>query len=405
MSDPNSKTEDFSLYELSVNEAYEAYQRFRLQCPVAWTDANSGHWVLTRYKDVRAAAKDWQTFSSEQGVEIPRAEAAGPSVIRTDPPIHTEYRALFQEILNQKTILELQPYVIEVVHQLMDGFNDDGACDLVSQLTEQLPPAVICRLVGLDPELAFEMRDVSIRLGGSYKDPSKFAAAAADFRAFVLPQIEDRRKAPRGDFLTRLATEPFRGEPISDGAIVQMMVGFLLAGHESTTAAMSSTLFHLLSQPVRIQSVMADERLLVSAVEESLRLNTPFHYFRRTTTCPADVDGVQLPRSADVMLNYAAANRDPEIFSDPDTFVIDRRPNPHLAMGFGVHTCVGAPLARMELRVGIPEILRRYNDLRLACPAEAVGWDFLGGNLAFIRSLPVRFTPAPRPGAAVPAAA
>ena len=197
------------------------------------------------------------------------------------------------------------------------------------------------------------MRDVSIRLGGSYKDPSKFAAAAADFRAFVLPQIEDRRKAPRGDFLTRLATEPFRGEPISDGAIVQMMVGFLLAGHESTTAAMSSTLFHLLSEPVRIQSVMADERLLVSAVEESLRLNTPFHYFRRTTRCPAYVGGVQLPMSADVMLNFAAANRDPEIFSDPDTFVIDRRPNPHLAMGFGVHTCVGAPLARMELRVGI----------------------------------------------------
>jgi len=164
------------------------------------------------------------------------------------------------------------------------------------------------------------------------------------------------------------------------------MIGFLLAGHESTTAAMSSVLYHVLSKRL-------DDGLLSSAIEETLRLNTPFHQFRRVTTCPVDVDGTALPEGSDVMLNYAAANRDPAAFDAPDDFVPDRRPNRHLAFGFGVHTCVGAPLARMELRVAIPELLHRFPDLRLA--EDGAEWNFLGGNLAFVHELRARFTPEP----------
>ena len=381
----------FSLYEISVDEAYAAYERFRRECPVAPSEAFTPHWILTRYSDVRAAARDWQTFSSAQGHDLPK-RATYETAITTDPPLHDEYRNLMQEVLNHKTINALQPYVVQLSHRLVDAFAADGACDLVRQFTEQLPPAVICRIVGLDDELAYELRDVSIRLGKSWESPQGFAAALDDFRAFVLPQIEERRAAPRDDYLTRLATKPFRDAPLPDENIVMMMIGFLLAGHESTTAAMSSLLLHLLSEPDWRAAALADERLLSSMVEETLRLNTPFHQFRRATTCPVEIEETALPEGADVMLNYAAANRDPEVFDRPDEFVPDRRPNPHLGFGFGVHTCVGAPLARMELRVAVPELLRRLPDLRLNSPD--VEWEFLGGDLAFIPELLAVFTPA-----------
>jgi cytochrome P450 len=170
-----------------------------------------------------------------------------------------------------------------------------------------------------------------------------------------------------------------------------LLIGFLLAGHESTTAALTSALYHLLRRPAHAAAVLADDRLLSAAIEETLRLDTPFHHFRRVTTCPVEIAGTELPEGADVMLNYAAANRDPDVFERPDDFVVDRRPNPHLGFGFGIHTCVGAPLARMELRTAIPELLRRLPDLRLA--DDRSEWAFLGGNLAFLRELRVTFSP------------
>ena len=382
--------EAFSLYDVSVKEAYSTYERFRESCQVGHTQAFGGHWILTRYTDVRAAAKDWQRFSSADGVDLPRQGERVSSIISSDPPLHGEFRDLFQEVLNQRTINALGPYVSSLAHQLMDRFESDGHCDLVPEFTEQLPPAVICRIVGLDADLAYEMRDVSIRLGSSFHDPDLFSAAQAEFRQFVGPQIEMRRSNPRNDFLTRLSTRPFRGEPIPDDTIIQLMIGFLLAGHESTTAAMSGAFFHLLSTPGRNQAAR-DEKFLSRVIEETLRLNTPFHQFRRTTTCPIDLEGMRLPLGAHVLLNYASANRDPMVFDQPEAFVPDRQPNPHLAFGFGIHTCVGAPLARMELRVAISELLGRLPDIALPDPPASIDWEFLGGNLAFIKALKATF--------------
>jgi cytochrome P450 len=383
---------DFSLYEIDVDEAERTYERWQRECPVARSEAFGGHWILTRYDDVRAAAKDWSTFSSADGVDLPKQGARVTSIISSDPPLHGEFRELFQEGVNQKTINDLEPYVVSLAHRLMDGFAAEGSCDLVTEFAEQLPPAVICRILGLDAELAYEMRDVSIRLGSSFGDAAAFNAALEDFRGFVMPQVEARRAAPREDFLTRLVTEPFRGEPIPDPTIVQMMVGFMLAGHESTTAAMSSTLFHLLARPALAAAVRDDARKMSSAIEEALRLNTPFHQFRRVTTCPVSVAGTDVPEGAHVLLNYAAANRDPSAFDRPDEFVPDRRPNRHMAFGFGIHTCVGAPLARMELRVAIRELLRRFPDMAVADDPSSIRWDFMGGNLAFIRELRATFS-------------
>ncbi len=382
--------ESFTLYDIDVSEAYASYDRFRRECPAARSEAFGGHWILTRYDDIRAAAKNWEVFSSADGHDLPKNDLP-ETAITTDPPLHDEYRDLMAEVLNQQTINDLEDYVVDLTHRLIDDFAAAGSVDLVTQFTEHLPPTVICRIVGLDAELALEMREVSIRLGGSWGDPAEFDAARRDLGAFILPQIEERRSAPRDDYLTRLATQPFKGKPIADATITQMMIGFLLAGHESTTAAMSSVLFHLLANPEYADRAREDERFLSGAIEEALRLNTPFHQFRRTTTCPVTIGSADVPEGGYVMLNYAAANRDPDVFDRPAEFVPERRPNRHLGFGFGIHTCIGAPLARMELRIAIPELLRRLPDLRLE--DEPVDWTFLGGNLAFIPALRATFTP------------
>ena len=379
---------DLSLHDAPVDGAYASYAELRQRCPVAHNAEYGGHWLLTRYEDVRRAAKDWERFSSADGVDFPPA-GMPETLISSDPPAHTDFRRSDREAINPETVAAIRPYVADLADRLIDGFATDGPVDLVASFAEQIPPAAIARIVGLDPELATEMREVSIRVGEAFGDPERFGPAMADFAHFVFPQIEERRRHPRDDHLTRMATRPVRGQLYTDEQILFGMVGFLLAGHESTTAAMASTVFRLLEERERWVAAHDDPDLLARTIEESLRLDTPFHQFRRRTTCPVDVGEVQLPEQANVALNFAAANRDPQIFRDPDAFVIDRKPNPHMAFGYGIHVCLGAPLARMELRTAIGALVTRFPEMRLAVETSAVAWEFRGGNLAFISELPV----------------
>ncbi|HET9126131.1 MAG TPA: cytochrome P450, partial [Solirubrobacteraceae bacterium] len=358
------------------------------RCPVAHNTEHGGHWLLTGYDEVRRAARDWERFSSADGVDFPPA-GMPETLISSDPPAHTDFRRFDREAINPETVAAIRPYVEELARLLMDGLAGDGPVDLVSGFAEQIPPAAIARIVGLDAELATEMREVSIRVGEAFGDPERFGPAMADFARFVFPQIEERRRHPREDHLTRMATVPVRGQLYSDEQILFGMVGFLLAGHESTTAAMASTIFRLLEQPERWKAAHRDPELLGRAIEESLRLDTPFHQFRRQTTCPVRIGDTELPERVNVALNFAAANRDARAFADPASFVIDRRPNPHMAFGYGIHACLGAPLARMELRTAVGALIERFPHMRLAVDPGEVAWELRGGNLAFIAELPV----------------
>lgn len=377
-----------SLYEVDVGTAQRAYADLHARCPVAFNAAHGGHWLLAGYEAVRRAAKDWATFSSAFGVDIPdRSMPEG--LIASDPPAHTEYRRIDRQAINPETVEAIRPYVLDLAGQLMDRVPKEGPVDFVSAFADEIPPATIARIVGLDPGLAGEMRAVSIKVGSSFGDDAAFAEAMAEFRAFVIPQVELRRREPREDFLTLIATQPIRGAKYTDEQILSAMIGFLLAGHESTTAAFTSTLFRLLADPRRWAAVGDNRDLLARAVEEALRLDSPFHQFRRRATCPVDLDGASIAAGDDVALNYAAANRDPARFPDPDEFVIDRRPNPHVAFGYGVHACLGAPLARMELNTALGVLVERFPQMRLAVDPATVSWEFRGGGLAYIPHLPV----------------
>ncbi|MBS1676300.1 MAG: cytochrome P450 [Actinobacteria bacterium] len=371
-------------------DSYARYAEWRGRCPVAHSDAFDGFYLFNRYADVRAAAKDWQTYSSAEGFTLPplpvRAWAIG-----ADPPLHTRERGLFKEILNNDMYRTFEEHAVEDATRLIGAFLPAGEVDLVAALCEPIPVLTICGMIGLDADEALRVRPVAMETFEATNDTSLMITANARFNAAVKEFSDARRAAPRDDFMTRVATEPIEGAMFSDDEIGNLLQGILIAGHHTTTSAMSSLFRRILTETGLKQKLIDDPDLIRAAVEETLRLNTPLHMFGRTTRCPVTVAGVDVPDRSFVMLNWASANRDPEQFESPDEFRLDRSPNPHLAFGVGVHTCIGAQLARIELQVVTRELLGRVPDIELA--AEPPDYVFSGGNLAVLPELRAQFEP------------
>ncbi len=370
--------------------SYEKYEQWRQNCPVAHSDAHGGFYMFTRYSDVRAAAKDWQTYSSADGFTLPPLPIRA-FAIQADPPQHTIERDLFKEVLNVDMYRRFEAHAEHDAARLIAAFLPDGEVDLVAALCEPLPVLTICGMIGLDADEATRVRPVAIATFEATKDVGLMIEANRKFNALVKEFSDARRAQPREDFMTRLATQPFEEEVMSDDEIGNLLQGILIAGHHTTTSAMASLLAHIFGDPHVKQKLIDDPDLVRAAVEETLRLNTPLHMFGRTIKCPVTVRGAALPEDAFVMLNWASANRDAETFESPDEFRLDRSPNPHVAFGFGIHTCTGAQLARIELEVVAKGLLERVPDMEL--DGDPPEYHFSGGNLAVLPELRARFRP------------
>lgn len=371
-------------------DSYARYAEWRERCPVAHSDAFGGFYIFNRYADVRAAAKDWQTYSSAEGFVLPPLPEPAWA-IGADPPQHTQERGLFREVLNNDMYRTFEEHAVHDATRLIEAFLPQGEVDLVEALCEPIPVLTICGMIGLDTEEATRVRPVAMKAFEATKDTQLAAEANAVLNELVKEFSDARRSEPRDDFMTRVATEPIEGVMFSDDEIGNLLQGVLIAGHHTTTSAMSSLFRRILVEPGLKQRLLDDPDLIRPAIEETLRLHTPLHMFGRTTQCPVTVADVEVPDHSFVMLNWASANRDPEVFENPDEFRLDRSPNPHVAFGFGVHTCVGAQLARIELGVVTRELLARVPDIELA--EEPPEYEFSGGNLASISSLRAKFAP------------
>jgi cytochrome P450 len=364
------------------------YEEWRHSCPVVHSDAFEGFYILNRYADVQKAAKDWKSFSSAKGVfQPPMPERI--RVIEMDPPEHGRDRDLLKEILNVDTYRTFAHHVEEDAKKLIDDFLPAGEVDLVAAICEPLPVLTICAIIGLDDEEASRVRPVAMTLFEAMSDPSLYVGAGISFNALIEEFCATRRENPRGDFMTRLATEPLDGKMLELDEIANLLIGFLVAGHHTTTSAMASLFRHILEDPSLKQQLIDDPQLIRAAVEETLRLDTPLHMFGRTTTCPVQIGDAELPADSFVMLNWSSANRDEDQFPNPAEFHLDRSPNSHMAFGHGIHTCVGAQLARIELESVTAELLARIPDVELV--GAAPDYHFSGGNLAVLPALPVRF--------------
>ena len=352
-----------------ARDPYPTYERLRAECPVQHNGLYGGFWLLTRYADVRHAAVDWRTFtSSVVGVTaIPvitrRTEPMLP--IELDPPLHSRYRALVGPVFAQPRIEAMRPRVAAIAARLVDRLLENRGGDLVLDFAVPLSVETMAEFAGLPKQDAGlwvgwmrRMFDVS--------SPSDSERASREFGVYIDEMIGARRAAPCGDFVSLLMDSEVEGHRLTDKEIHSFCTVLFGAGFETTADALSVMLYHLAEHPEDLRRLTAEAALIPTAVEEFLRFISPIQIFGRNTTRNVEMHGQTIPQGDVVALSFGSANRDPDVFSEPARCVLDRTPNRHVAFGAGIHLCLGAPVARLEMTVTLQEFSRRVSRLSVA---------------------------------------
>jgi len=369
--------------------APDVYRELRRRCPVAHTDAHDGYWVLTRYRDIFAAAKDHDTFSSAGGVFIPRPENVPQfPPIEFDPPVHTALRNLMRPPFTTAAVKAVEPQIRSLVSELVDPIVEAGGGDLVAELAVPLPLRVLSVVVGFSANATAKIRALSEQLWTRWakdQDSSSFLPAYA---ALLGEEIAGVRAHPRDDYLSWLVGQEIMDRPVTDEELIGILASLAIAGHETTMNSAANLLLHLARTPLDQERLRREPALVPVAVEEGLRCWSATVNFARTLTTDVTIDGVTIPAGDRVLLVYQAANRDPEEFPDPETFIVDRQPNHHVAFGQGIHFCLGAQLGRTELRLLLEELVTRRPPFSLTGDARRY---FEGGVHQCVATVPVTF--------------
>ncbi len=389
-------TRHWSCYTTTPARSLEIFEEARPHCPMAHSSEHDGFYLFLKYADVRSAMADNLTFSSEPQVLRPMLPRKPIPALEMDPPQHGTWRALFSAAITAKTPREMEPFVRSDIKGHIDAFIEKGSCDIVAELAEPVPAETICRLVGIDDALVPAVRRAAIEMFAAQGDPGEFARKQAAFAAVTVTEIHDRRAHPREDYLTRLANTEVEGRRLDDNDFVVLLAAFLGAGHHSTTSAMASLINEVFSRPAVRDLLRSAPGKIPLAVEETLRLRPPFFGFFRRATKQVSISGTDIPKGCDVYMGWAAANRDPAAFEMPAEFKLQRPQNRHLTFGYGIHSCPGSALARMELRVLLEELLRRAPDMKV--PTGAPAYQFGGGDYSYLPALEVAFSAGIREG-------
>lgn len=361
------------------------------RCPVhRFERFDPPFFTLSKYADVEAALRDIATFSSDQG-QGPRFTS--PIGMLADPPQHTYFRDLLQRAFTPRLIEQLRPRVQALAEELIDRAATKRRFDLHDDFALPIPVVVIAELLGVPAADMTQFKhwsDVQVAAMGA-QDPRIYAKETTEFAAYVLAHIRTRRAlADAGrplpdDLIARIVADdtvnPWRGEDHLLSVVNQLLVG----GNETTTSLITNVVWRLLQDRDRWNCVAADPNLVEDAIEESLRFDPPVLGLYRNTTRDVMLHGMTIPAGSKVYLNYAAANRDPDVFENPDEFSLRRPRKRHLAFGLGVHFCLGAPLARLEAAIALETLSRRLPKLRLEGDGERIAPYFLWGR----RHLPV----------------
>ncbi|GAA4697626.1 steroid C26-monooxygenase Cyp142 [Pseudonocardia yuanmonensis] len=376
---------------LPATEVRRAHTEMRERCPVVHSDRHGGFDYLTRYENVRSALNDPVAFSSADGVKIPANTLLPPvPALEFDEPEHAEWRRVLDGPLTPRAVRAFEPVIAEVVDLLIDAFAGSGKADLVDQLAEPLPAIVIGRMIGLEQPEAVRARGIAAALYAAM-GTAEFPARYAEFHDTTQRWLVDRREHPRDDMLTQMANGVVEGKTIDEAGATGLLLAYIVGGHHSTGSALGGLIRHVLTLPGLRDELVADRKALPRVIEESLRLTTPLQLFARTVRCPVQVGDHDLAEGGRVLLDLAAANRDPREFSDPETFDRGRTRNRHVTFGSGSHVCQGQHLARAELRIALGRLLDRIPDLRL--DGDPVESGLVGGSLMTHYALPVAFTP------------
>ena len=367
----------------------ELTEWMRQEAPLYWDDS-TGIWGAASHELVSMMSREWHTFCSSKGS---RPESSVPSMINFDAPEHTKRRRLVGNGFTPRRVADHEPYLREKVTQLIDSVIDKGSCDIVADIATPLPMYMIGELMGLpeeDNDTLLHWSDI-FATGGETIALADVQMAVIGWNDYIMKKVNERRGKDGQDLVSLIVNAEWEGESLSDVDIMFETMLVLVGGDETTRHVISAGTAALLQNPDQLALLKSDMSLLPSAIEEMLRWASPIRNMNRTATKDVVVNGMQIRENDRVLLLYPSANRDAKVFDNPHSFDITRTPNDHVAFGaYGRHHCLGAPLARLELKILFEEMLKRFDNLQLATDEPLIS---RRGNFVLgLNEVPVTFT-------------
>ncbi|MCB1693068.1 MAG: cytochrome P450 [Pseudomonadales bacterium] len=365
----------------TVDDPYPSYKWLRENAPV-YRNPRTGEWLLSRFEDVYDALRNHAVFSST---------SLGFPLIGDDPPRHTRLRGLVNRAFTSTMIKKLTPFIESTCHELVDAF-EAGEVDVVPSLTVPFPVIVIARMMGISDKDRARFKLWSDALTGLLDGETRgeLGSVINEMFPYFASEIARRRTEATDDLIAAVVGAEIDGESLGDEEIIGFCLLLLVAGNETTTNLIGNMLNVMTDRPDLWARLREDRSLVEAAVEETLRFDSPVQYIYRKALSDIEIRGERIAAGDRVLVGFAAANRDPENFEDPDTFSLDRDLKRHLAFGHGIHFCLGAPLARVEGRVVLDALLDRFSGVSRAGPLERLPSHLLRG----FHHLPLRFEPA-----------
>jgi cytochrome P450 len=381
---------------------FPVYQTLRKLSPAFHVPPPFDGWMILDYQSVKWALNDYETFSS-------RVPAPPNWFIFSDPPNHTKLRGLISQAFTPRMVANLEPRIREISRQLLDRVAPRGEMDLVAEYSTPLPTMVISEMIGMPPEdlPLFQRWSNAIlklsytRSGGPEAAAARqdFTVAAGEMSAYLAEMIRRRAVEPKDELLTQLVAAEVNGERLTHDEILGFFQLLVVAGQETTTGLLNNAMLCLMENPRQREALQEDLGLMPSAIEEVLRYRSPLQWMMRTPRRDVELHGKVIPAGKLVLPMIGSANHDETQFEDAGRFDIRREPNPHVAFGHGIHFCLGAPLSRLEARIGLTDILQRLKHFE---PASDQPWQPRPALHVYgPASLPIRFEPAGKTASSV----
>ncbi len=382
---------------------HDALKLLRREAPVYHhpEPGAAGFWALTKYDDVVTASMDPVLFSSARGLTLiadPPAAALGIMqnlMLNMDPPRHTKYRRLVSKGFTPKIVREMEPHIRRITTEIIDRVSDRSECDFVTDIAAELPLQVILEMMGVpleDRKMVFDWSNTMIGGDDSEYSPGHEDGkrASMEIYAYANRLALERRRHPGADIVSVLMEAEVDGEKLSEPEFDAFFLLLSVAGNETTRNLIAGAMLALIEHPEQRARLLANPSLVPTGVEEMLRWTPPVICFRRTATRDTEMRGQAIREGDKVVMYYPSANRDEDYFPDGDVFDVGRSPNEHVTFGpGGTHFCLGANLARLEIRVIFEELFRRLPDIELAAPVQRLRSNWICG----IKHMPVRYTP------------
>ncbi|MGB6125028.1 MAG: cytochrome P450, partial [Gordonia sp. (in: high G+C Gram-positive bacteria)] len=383
---------------------YAEVAALRQDSPVVWVPepegkdfaGGPGFWYLTKHADVMAAGRRPDLFSSYEGGtwvrEVSAAELAiqRQAILNIDPPMHTQMRKIISKAFTPRVVNGMAESIEAHADSIVDSLGDGGEVDWVESVSSEMPLLVLADILGIPSEERHLLFDWTNRMVG-FDDPEvvdkgSYASAFRELFAYARAQTDAKRANPTDDVWSLVVNAEVDGRRLTDDELDRFFQLLVIAGNETTRNMINGTVMLLSEHPDQFRMLRQDPELIPSAIEEVLRMFPPILQFRRTCVQDTEFGGQQMKAGQKVVLSYAAANRDPEVFPNPDTFDITRADNPHLSFGFGTHFCLGTGVARLEGRTLLSKLIERFSTIEVAGPPSRLRSNFVNG----VTALPVR---------------